>query len=602
MTEITRMDLLARMPAIMLKYPSILRALKDMRRGQDDRYSMGLLLERHAASCADQAAIVFEEQVLTYREFNERVNRVAHYLAARGLGKGQVVALMMENRPEFLICFCAAMKLGAVTALINSHLKQQGLAHCLNICEPQMFIIGEEVWDAFASVRGDLAGPSGRDVFFAADTGARAPAPGSIDLFAECRGQPVDNPPSTLEVRQGDTCGYVYTSGTTGLPKAAILTHMRLMKGGVLFGRMVLNTRRSDRIYIPLPFYHSTALNIGWSVAMNAGCAVVIARKFSASRYWDDVRRYGVTILLYVGEVCRYLMNAPPRPDDADNPAFKMVGSGMRPDIWRDFKRRFGVREVYEFYGASDGNMTFVNLFNLEDTVGMGLTPFAIVAFDTEREQPVLDARGFMIPVAVGEVGLVIGKISEQFVFDGYTNRGDSEKKILRNVFKQGDAWFNSGDLFRNLGLRHAQFVDRVGDTFRWRGENVATSEVEGVLNGFAGVDESTVYGVEVPGADGRAGMASIALGTPPEQFDFGALASYLRGALPAYAVPLFLRLRTTLEVTGTFKHRKVDLKAEGFDTGRVADPVYVMLPGSGTYVPLTDELLAGIQRREYRF
>lgn len=602
MTEITRMDLLAKLPAIMLKYPSMLRAIKDMRRGQDERYSMGRLLELNAARHGDQPAIVFEGQILTYREFNERVNRVAHYLAARGLGKGQVVALMMENRPEFLICLCAAMKLGAITALINSHLKQHGLAHCLNICEPQMFIIGEEVWDAFAAVKGELTGAEGRDVFFAHDAGGRAAPPGTIDLFAECSGWPADDPLSTLEVRQGDTCGYVYTSGTTGLPKAAILTHMRLMKGGVLFGRMVLNTRRSDRIYIPLPFYHSTALNIGWSLAMNAGCAVVIARKFSASRYWDDVRRYGVTILLYVGEICRYLMNAPPRPDDADNPAVKMVGSGMRPDIWHDFKRRFGIREVYEFYGASDGNMTFVNLFNLEDTVGMGLTPFAIVRFDTEREQPVLDDKGFMIPVAVGEVGLVIGKISDQFVFDGYTSRQDSEKKILRNVFKQGDAWFNSGDLFRNIGLRHAQFVDRVGDTFRWRGENVATSEVEGVINRFAAVDESTVYGVEIPGADGRAGMAAIAIAVPPEQLDFRALTAHLRSELPAYAVPLFLRIQAALDVTGTFKHRKVDLKAQGYDVSGIDEPLYVLLPGSETYVPLTQELAAAIEDRRYRF
>jgi citronellyl-CoA synthetase len=561
---------------------------------------MGSLLERNAQKFPSQPAIIFEDQKITYQAFNEQVNRIANYLVAQGIKQGDSIGLIIENRPEFLYCLCAAMKIGAVAALINTHLRRQALAHCLNVAKANTFLVGEEVWAAFSDIEQNLSAGPDKKVFVIRD---RAQGVSDArDLLTECATAVSTNPASTGTIKHSDLCGYVYTSGTTGLPKAALLTHRRLLGGGTLFARLALNTSKKDRLYIPLPLYHSTALNIGWSVAMNAGSAIVISRKFSASRYWDEVRRHQVTILVYVGEVCRYLMNVPEKDNDADNPAVKMVGSGMRPDIWRGFKQRFGIREVYEFYGASDGNLSFVNLFNFDETLGLGLTPFSIVRYDTEADAPVLDASGYMLPCEVGEVGLALGKISETNSFDGYTNKEDSEKKILRNVFEQGDAWFNSGDLLRNIGMKHAQFVDRIGDTYRWRGENVATSEVEGVVNRFAGVEECTAYGVEIPGTDGRAGMVSIVSDTPATAFDLRSLLTFMRQELPAYSVPIFLRFQGKLELTGTFKHLKGDLKKEAFSIDQIADPIYVLLPQADAYSLLTDELLTGIKQRSYRF
>jgi citronellyl-CoA synthetase len=600
MTEITRANLLSRAPFLMKKYPSLLKSIPALRVKVDDCYSMGLLLEHNAQKFPRQSAIIFEDQDITYHAFNEQVNRIANYLLAKGLKQGDAVGLVVENRPEFLYCLCATMKIGAIAALINTHLRKQALAHCLNVAKANTFLVGEEVWEAFGDIEQELTAGEHKQVFMVRDRGQQTVD--ATELLAACASASTKNPPTTATIKNGDLCGYVYTSGTTGLPKAALLTHKRLMKGGALFARLALNTSKKDRLYIPLPFYHSTALNIGWSVAMNAASAIVISRKFSASRYWDEVRRHQVTILVYVGEVCRYLMNAPEKDNDADNPAVKMVGSGMRPDIWRGFKQRFNIKEVYEFYGASDGNLSFVNMFNFDETLGVGLTPFAIVQYDTDADTPVLDANGRMIHCAVGEVGLALGKISETYSFDGYTNKEDSEKKILRNVFEPGDAWFNSGDLLRNIGMKHAQFVDRIGDTYRWRGENVATSEVEGVVNRFAGVEECTAYGVEIPGTDGRAGMVSIVLGSAARDFDLAGLLTFMRQQLPAYAVPIFLRFQGKLELTGTFKHLKGDLKKEGFASETITDSLYVLLPQTDAYTALTDDIQARIKQREYRF
>ncbi|HUH01059.1 MAG TPA: hypothetical protein VML75_03630, partial [Kofleriaceae bacterium] len=257
-----------------------------------------------------------------------------------------------------------------------------------------------------------------------------------------------------------------------------------------------------------------------------------------------------------------------------------------------------------EFYGASEGNIAFINVLNLDCTIGFCPAPYALVAYDIRADEPVRDARGHLVRVGRGEVGLLISEVSERYAFDGYTDAGASEKKLLRDVFEPGDVWFNSGDLLRDLGFRHAQFVDRVGDTFRWKSENVSTNEVAEVINGFRGVAESTVYGVQIPGTEGRAGMASIVLKlkVPLEDFDLVGLARHLADELPVYARPVFLRFQKELEVTGTFKQVKGDLKEEGFDLAKIKDPILVMLPGLREYTPLTDALLADIMGERVAF
>jgi citronellyl-CoA synthetase len=295
-------------------------------------------------------------------------------------------------------------------------------------------------------------------------------------------------------------------------------------------------------------------------------------------------------------------MNQPPRPDDRDNPIKKIIGNGLRPDIWKAFKQRFGIEEVYEFYAASEGNAAFVNVFNLDATVGFCPAPYAIVEYDVDEDQPVRGPDGHLRRVPRGGIGLLVTQVTEKYSFDGYTDRSASEKKLLRDVFEDGDLWFNTGDLLRDQGFRHAQFVDRVGDTFRWKGENVSTNEVAEVINVHPQVDESTVYGVQIPGTDGRAGMAALVTNVPVDQVDLDSLAKHITGDLPAYAVPLFLRVRPELEITGTFKQKKSTLRDEGFDPDKVDEPLYVMLPGTRQYRRLTPEVFADIQAGTHAF
>ena len=338
------------------------------------------------------------------------------------------------------------------------------------------------------------------------------------------------------------------------------------------------------------------------SVIAPAG-GLAIARKFSASRLWDDIRKHNCTAFGYVGELCRYLHEQPEKPGDGDNPVHTIVGNGLRPSIWKAFKRRFGIRRVAEFYTASESNVAFTNVFNFDNTVGFSPVSYAIVKYDKEADEPVRDDKGFMIKVGKGESGLMLGEITDKTPFDGYTDKDKTEKAIFRDVFKKGDAWFNTGDMMRDIGFRHAQFVDRLGDTFRWKGENVSTTEVEQILDGFEQIVESVVYGVEIPGTNGRAGMAELRLDRPHEEVDWPALCAYLKRELPPYAIPVFLRITDHgVETTGTFKHQKNKLKEEKYDLNQHNDPVYVLLPGESCYQRLTPEMQADIEAGRYRF
>lgn len=395
-------------------------------------------------------------------------------------------------------------------------------------------------------------------------------------------------------MRARQPCFYIFTSGTTGMPKASVMTHYRWLAAMAGVGGLTLRLRRDDVFYCCLPLYHNNALTVCFSAILSSGATLALDRKFSASRFWDRVRHYDATVFCYIGELLRYLLNRPESAGDRNHRIRAITGNGLRPEIWEAFEQRFGITRIFEFYGASESNIAFINAFGVSQTAGFTPLPFAIVEFDAESETPLRDARGRLQRVAKGGVGLLISEVTARRPFDGYTDPAAGEKKLFRNVFKKGDVWFNSGDLVRDQGLRHIQFVDRVGDTFRWKGENVATGEVEGVLAKEAAIEHGVVYGVSVPGCDGRAGMAAITL-KPGAAFDGKALANRFDEALPAYAVPLFIRLQTEQQTTGTFKYRKVELKQEGFDPGVVGEPLYVLADREQGYQPLTAEVFARI-------
>ncbi len=327
-----------------------------------------------------------------------------------------------------------------------------------------------------------------------------------------------------------------------------------------------------------------------------------IRRKFSAHAFLDEVRKYNTTVFIYVGELCRYLMHTTEMPNDADNPLTTMIGNGLRPDIWKAFRKRFGVKTIYEFYGASEGVGLLVNLFNRDCTVGTTLAPVAIVKYDVESDTILRDEAGHCVKVSFGEAGLYINQITQDMVFEGYSNKEASEKKILRNVFQEGDMWFNTGDLLKQVdvgfvwGMPHFQFVDRVGDTYRWKSENVSTNEVGEILNQYKQIKYSNVYGVAVPGADGKAGMAAIELKHENEELDLDAFSQFVHRELPPYARPVFVRILKSLDITGTFKLLKTELKNKGYDIQQVSDPLYVLRPGSARYEPLREELFNDIR------
>ncbi|MGD8415733.1 MAG: long-chain-acyl-CoA synthetase [Pseudomonadales bacterium] len=586
--------------------PTLLALKKGMApRSLDETDCFGAQVQRNAEAYPERTAIIFEGQRLTWSEFNALANRIANTLAARGLKRGDTASVMMENRIEFLATVVALNKMGVTGALLNTNLHGRQLHHCITVTNSSMCIFGEEVSDAINGVKGDLGLREGEDYLFVPDAGVQASPNWAGNLTTESADAPVRNPAVTGEITLGENALYIYTSGTTGLPKAAVLSNRRYLQSATLAHRALYRCTEEDRFYITLPLYHLTGLMIGVGPVFSSGASMFVRRRFSASNFLHEVREHDTNMLVYIGELCRYLMNTPEKPDDADNPLTTMTGNGMRPDVWLPFKKRFGIKRISEFYGASEGNVAFANLLNKDCTVGMTSARVALVRYDVDADEVVKDEAGHCIEVDPGEPGLLLGHINEQAVFEGYLDPEATEKKILRNVFEEGDAWFNSGDLMRvvdvgySLGYDHYQFVDRVGDTFRWKSENVSTNEVGEILNGFPQVHFCNVYGVEIPGSDGRAGMAALTLAEGVDELDLAAFSAYVNENLPVYARPVFLRVRPDVDVTGTFKMVKGDLKKQGYDPSQVDEPLYVMKPHAETYEPLTEAFADAIRRGE---
>lgn len=565
------------------------------------QHSIGRVIEDWAQKTPNAPALRFEGRTWSYGAFNAWVNRIAGALAAGGVQPGQTVAILMENRPEALACVAAALKLGAVAGLLNHNQRGEVLTHSINLIAPSAVIVSAECAESLESTGLSPASDTGRQWYWHGGD-HQVPAPDGWDDIDRLAGrQPSRNPDSTRQVRADQPCFYIFTSGTTGLPKASVMTHYRWLSamGGV--GNATLRLHSDDVFYVCLPLYHNNALTVSWSSVLSAGACLALDRKFSASQFWDRIRDNGATAFCYIGELLRYLLNQPASGRDHDHSVRLITGNGLRPEIWADFEQRFGIERIYEFYGASESNIAFINAFGVDRTAGFTPMAFAVVSYDTDADAPIRQGkRQRMQRVSTGEVGLLISKVTKRRPFDGYTDPEASEKKLLRNVFRNGDCWLNTGDLVRRQGMRHIQFVDRTGDTFRWKGENVATGEIEGALAKTPGVEQGAVYGVQIPGHDGRAGMAAITL-ADAQAFDGRALAAHLCQALPAYAVPVFLRLREEQDTTGTFKYRKVDLKTEGFDPTTVPDPVYVLLDRKTGYQRLTEQLASEIAAGEVR-
>ena len=568
----------------------------------ENKVSWGTLVERNAEKYSDNIAIKFEDLKFTYKEFNEWVNRYAHYFLSLGLKKGDIVQLVMTNRPEYLMILTAVGKIGAITSLINIDLRERSLLHCLKLTLGKLIIIDENCYEIFSKVQSDLDLSEEQVIHFLPDQCLISTPKGFIDLSQEVKNFPIDNPSTTGDVKTSDTITYIFTSGTTGFPKATLFAHSTMLAGYYVFGPVLCELTSEDTMYVCLPLFHSNSQGAGCACAFGGGAALAMGRRFSVSRFWEEIREYNATAFNYIGETCRYLMNQPPKPDDSENLVRVIIGAGLRPEIWKDFKKRFNIEKIVEYYSATEAVGGFFNALNFDCTVGYGFFPYAIVKYDHEADSPVRNKDGFMEKVNIGESGLLLFELGGMAVFRGYTDKKATDAKIFQNVFKEGDAWFNTGDLMRDIGNNHGQFIDRLGDTFRWKGHNVSTTEVEEVINVFDQVLFSSVYGVQIPNTDGRAGMVAIVPDSSVEDFDLKGVAAILRHDLPDYAVPIFLRFKSQLSTTATFKLKKIDLKKESFALENLDDPLYVMLPGESEYVPLTKEIYENIQNGQYKF
>ncbi|MDO9179501.1 MAG: long-chain-acyl-CoA synthetase [Agitococcus sp.] len=559
----------------------------------NSRQSIGKVIEFWAHWAPKRIALRFDDRQWSYEALNAWSNRLAAAFSAQGIRSGDTVAILMENRPEVLACVIAAVKLGAVAAMLNHNQRGDVLSHSIKLVKAKLLVVSDECGEAIESTEFTPTKTPSLSYMWCSDAPETTPI-GWHNLAKEAARCSEANPESTGKVLASQPCFFIFTSGTTGLPKASVMTHYRWLSSMIGLGGVTLRLRRDDVFYCCLPLYHNNALTVSLGSVLSAGATLALDRKFSASKFWDRIRYFDATAFCYIGELLRYLLNRPEHIGDRQHRVRLITGNGLRPEIWQSFEQRFGISRIYEFYGASESNIAFINAFGVSQTAGFTPMTFAIVNFDQEAEEPVRNPRGFMEKVGTNGVGLLISEVTKKRPFDGYTDPSAGEKKLLRNVFKHGDVWFNTGDLVRDQGLRHIQFVDRVGDTFRWKGENVATGEVEGVLARHATIEHGIVYGVAVPHCDGRAGMAAITLKSG-EELNGKVLAQAMIQALPAYAIPLFLRLKTDQETTGTFKYRKVELKQEAFNPECVQDPLYVLLDKERGYQLLTAEIYGQI-------
>jgi len=577
----------------------------------DSYNNVAILIEKHAKEYPNDAAILFEDKMYTHKEYNEWCNRYANYFRNKvGLNKGDIAVVFMTNRPEIMFAIYGLAKIGVVSSLINTKQRFNPLIHSINIDPGKVFIIGEELIEAFEEIRHELklSEEQSKHLYFVPDNGEIKKPDGFQDLSDIIKNEDTSNPPTSITLQAKDPYAYIFTSGTTGLPKAAIITHGHTYGSSIYWGDTVVGFEHKDVIYITTPLFHSHAINVAYAASLRYGSTIAIRRKFSASNFWDDAIKFKATCFNFIGEICRYLYNQPEKPTDRQHYIKKIVGNGLRNEMWKDFKKRFGIKQIFEFYGATERFApNFANRFNLNCTVGFTLNPYAIVKYNLDTNEPIRDENGHMIKVKEGEAGLLIGQIIADDIFI-YTSKNSDEKKIFKNVFEDGDFYFNSGDLIKEIGhfkkiYKFAQFVDRIGDTFRWKGENVSTEEVEAVINDFDQVEMSCVYGVLIPNTEGRTGMVSLVTNSHSNKdFNFSRFYSMLQECLPEYAIPKFIRFTPELITTATLKIQKGNLKKESFNLEKIEDPLYILLPNSSGYELLTKEIYNGILNSKYNF
>ena len=573
----------------------------------DDNASLAHSFEETTEKFGSNNFIFFEDEVWTYRQTNEAANVLANKLINDGVVHGDRVVLFMENRPDYIISILALNKIGAIGVLINTSLTGNPLVHCINSSDSKKCIVGAELASPLEEVLDEINIKDKSDIYWVKDGDNYQCPEWASNLKQLLDTTQSNNLSATDNVTAKDTAFYIFTSGTTGVPKAALFPNAKIIAASVNISKGGYRIDSSDCMYNCLPLYHSTGLMLGLCACVQVGAATFIRRKFSASAFWKEAKKFNTTAFVYVGELCRYLSFQDPSQEEVNNPVSKMVGNGLRPDLWDCFRNRFGVERIIEIYGASEGNALFMNLLNKDETIGMTNARVGIFEYDVAEDKLVKDQNNKYIEVDEYQPGLLLVEIGPNAIYNGYTDKKASEEKVISNVLADGDRWFNTGDLVKtmdvgfSLGRKHYQFVDRVGDTFRWKSENVSTNEVAEILNSFEQVNMANVYGVKVPKSEGRAGM--VAFNCALDEFDWDKFSSFVSDKLPSYAQPIFVRIIEELETTGTFKLKKNDLREEAYHLDKVnGNQIFIKKPGQNSYIPLDKDYYQVIESGEAGF
>lgn len=552
----------------------------------------------HVKAIPNKPFIIFEGDVYTYGDVDRRSNRIAHvFLKHEHLKKGDTVAIMMSNEPEFICLLIGLMKIGCTVAFINSNIRSKSLLHCINTCSAKILVVGADIASSVEDIYPELVEKN--IAVWTADKCSPFKGPQTLsDKLEDASDVPLPSHLHHVTNAMG-TCLYLFTSGTTGFPKAAKVTHLRILRCASLL--YITGLFSSDVIYVTTPLYHKTAFLLGIGGTIFLGATTVLKKKFSASQFWSDCKKHKITVFLYIGEICRYLCNQPKREEEKGHGLRLAVGTGMRPEVWSTFIERFHPVKVMEIYGSTEGNIGFINFTNKVGPIGRGgffsmlLGRYALIKYDTQTQEAIRDKNGRCIKAKRGEPALLIAPNSKQAPFVGYAgNKELSESKLLRNVFVKGDEYFSTGDMMVLDNEDFIYFVDRTGDTFRWKGENVATTEVSSIISTLEYIEEANVYGVTVPGHEGRAGMAALRfkIGHVLDRKD---IYKHIVTNLPSYAQPLFLRIQESIDVTSTYKYLKTQMVKDGFNPAVISDPLYILDNKEESYVPLTKSIYESI-------
>jgi fatty-acyl-CoA synthase len=565
--------------------PWLLRA-----KGENDASILKAVLDN---ARVDPFGLAFEmgDERYTWGALDDKTSQVAHVLSGQGVKKGDVVAIVGSNSPLYLATVFGINRLGATAALVNHNLQGHPLSHAVKASTARVAVVEAECAEVFRG-RQDLK--SQIEKLFTFNSGDFE------DRLAEAPARSFPRVPMGAD----EDYVYIYTSGTTGLPKPCRVAHGRAVVAGASFGPLFFGFKPGDKLYNVLPLYHSNALLLGTGACVMTRTPMAMRSSFSSKAFWDDVQRYNATAMLYIGELCRYLLNTPPCEAEVHNPIRVALGNGLRADVWEPFQKRFNIPEIREFYGATEAPGIIVNLTGKPGSVGRvpmrRLSHLTVVRYDIDSDDYVRDSGGLCIECETGEVGELMIRLDDEprsaaSEFRGYTDSDATDKKIVRDVFERGDRYYRSGDLMRYDEEDYFFFVDRIGDTYRWKGENVSTAEVADVLSQTAGVRETTVCGVHVPGAEGQAGLAAVVCDGPLDPAELWRVVQ----ELPSYAQPRFVRVLDGFSTTATFKIQKTTLRKEGVDPVAQAGRIY--LRQDAGYVPLTPDLWQDVQQGRAR-